>query len=307
MDPHLDRISRRLTALELRQPDPGDDALVTEVKPGSPFGRVTRRFVQTYSAAGLKTVIRETGLEEKLQEQGLGDYRIRITDDDPFRHRLEILLPDDVPGLHGGRAPEDRHIMDMHLHLTSVALPGVEEQVDVVVVEWLLMQNPRRVFTKDRPRLPGQRHPGTGLGRIIAQLLWLMCRRIGRDGLINIPERFHLDELYARAGWIAVDPEHERFTQGVLAASEGLSLAARAWAMERGFVTDENGQVARYTPHERVMPVSERLEKALKPGGFLWLQRLLDEPPRFTVDVDALRRSLRAFPVEGMDPDHLEG
>jgi hypothetical protein len=305
LDPHFERISRRLTTLELRQPDPGEEG--SAVADGSMFGRVPHRFVDTYTARGIRTVIHEYGLEEKMAAQGLGDFELRISEEDPFRHRLELLVLPDGPGFGGDGEPGPTHIMDLRLHLSSVALPGVQEHADVVIVDWLLMQNPRRSFTRERPRLPGQRYPGTGLGRDVAQLLVIMCRRLGREGLLTVPERYHLAELYAKGGWRAPAPEADRDLDAVIAATRDLSLAGRAWALERGFITDEDGEPVTYAPHERVFPVSPRLERAMAPGGFLWLARLLSPVPRLHVDLEGLRASLIDEPVEGMDPDELTG
>ncbi|HET6899023.1 MAG TPA: hypothetical protein VFK70_11770, partial [Vicinamibacteria bacterium] len=59
------------------------------------------------------------------------------------------------------------------LRMTEEALPVSEpalrargiEVLSVLAVEWLSLQDPRAVFTRERPRLPGQAHPGLGLGR----------------------------------------------------------------------------------------------------------------------------------------------
>ncbi|OGQ18739.1 MAG: hypothetical protein A2138_04005 [Deltaproteobacteria bacterium RBG_16_71_12] len=293
VDPRFEAISRRLTMLELMDPGPNAPPEGSE----SPFARA-ERFVATYSEAGLRTAIREFGLDDKLRALGIADFELRITEEDPFRHRLEVLLADD--------ALRDRHVMDLRLHLSRVGLPGVEEHADVVIVEWLLMQNPRGAFSKERPRLPGQRAPGTGLGREVAQLLMLLCRRVQREALITVPERFHLAELYRRSGWLPINLEEEHALTDVLAATRALSLAARAWAVERGFVRDADGAPFTYHPHERVMPVSERLERALAPGGFFMLREVLRPPRAYRIDVEALRRSLHDDPVDGLDPDVLE-
>ncbi len=303
VDPHFERIARRLRTLTLCAPDAEDGSL--EERPGSPFGRVSPRLVGQYTASGLRAAIGEYGLAKKLEDKGLGDFQVVISEEDAFRQRLEVLLPE-------GSAP-DRHLMDLRLHLRSVTLPppsgappaAAPAPLAVVVVEWLLMQNPRARFTKERPRLPGQEYPGTGLGGAVAQLLVLMCRRIGRDGLIVVPARFHLAELYTRAGWLAPGPSADRDFEDVLAAARKLTFPARAWATERGFVIDEDGAPFVYHPEERALPVSDRMAKALAPGGLLWLARLLEPRRSFAVDVDGLARSLRTDPVEGMDPGAL--
>jgi hypothetical protein len=278
VDPRFERIYDRLTVLQLRPPGDEDQA----------------HFAQYYTPNGIRTVIKEFGLHDKLVAQGLGDYALHITEEDSWHQRLELLLDDNA------------RIMDMRLHLRRASVEGVEEHVDLVVVDWLQMQNPRRGFDPARPRLPGQQFPGTGLGRDVAQLLVLLCRRTNRDGLLVVPERFHLAELYKRGGWRALKSEHDRDIVDVQAATANLSFAARAWAVDRGFVVDDHGRPFDYVPHERLMPVSQRLERALSPGGFLALKEisgLLFRPRRFHVELEALRESLRKDPVEGMDPD----
>lgn len=290
VDPHFEEVARRLTTLELT--DPGTEAGSEGLLDGA------GRFVRTYSEAGLRTAIHEYGLDAKLRALGITEFQLRITEEDPFRHRLEVLL-DDAP-------LEHRHVMDLRLHLSRVGLPDVEEHADVVIVEWLLMQNPRASFSAVRPRLPGQRFPGTGLGREVAQLLVLLCRRVQREALIVVPERFHLAELYRVAGWRPVNLDEETVLSDVLHATRSLAFAARAWAVERGLVRDDHGVPFVYHPHERVLPVSERLEQALAPGGFFMLREALRAPRPFQLDLAELRRSLREDPVAGLDADAIE-
>src|SRR6185312_11389377 len=106
-----------------------------------------------------------------------------------FSHRLEILLGDE-------------HLCDLRVHLCRST---TQPPLDVVQVEWLLMQNPRGAFTAQRPRLPGQVLPGTGLGRAVHGLLVIMAGRLQRDALVVVPAHHHLAEGYVDAGYRAVD------------------------------------------------------------------------------------------------------
>lgn len=292
VEPHFEEVSRRLTMLQLMDPGPTAEGSHADLLAHGD------RFAHTYTEAGLRTAIHEYGLDSKMRALGIVEFQLRITEEDPFRHRLEVLLDD--------AALEDRHLMDLRIHLTRVGLPNVEERADVVMVDWLLMQNPRTSFSAQRPRLPGQRHPGTGLGRDVGQLLFLLTRRVQREALVVVPERFHLAELYRRGGWRPINLEAEHALSDVLFATRNLSFAARAWAVERGLVRDEHGEPFVYHPHERLMPVSARLESALSPGGFFMLKEVLREPRPFEVDVEEVRRSLRDEPVAGLDPGTVE-
>jgi hypothetical protein len=108
VDPAFERIARRLTSLELRAgADARGDADL--LKPGEAAGRTSSAFVDTYSVEGIHRVLDEYGLRAQLERQGLGDVVIDITQDDPFRHRLAVRLPEgtggdrDVMGRAGGR------------------------------------------------------------------------------------------------------------------------------------------------------------------------------------------------------------
>jgi hypothetical protein len=108
----------------------------------------------------------------------------------------------------------------------------------MLAVEWLLMQNPRRPFVDPAARLPGQRHPGLGLGRSVMALLEVMAGRLDRDGLLAFPEHYHNGFFYDRR-FAFVDPQR----QGELKALErdlgGLTLAEASWAVDAGLVTDQ--------------------------------------------------------------------
>lgn len=279
IDPSLERIAARLTSARLRSPGDGEDDDL--------FAPEARPFVDLYSAAGLRHALTEYGITSALEARGLGDHEYRISRQDDFRHRLEILLSDGRP------------IMDLHLHLREAPVMG-DKPVAVVVVEWLLMQNPRAEFSPTRPRFPGQTHPGTGMGRQVHALLVLLCRRLGRDALLTVPERFHLAGLYRKVDYIAVDPDDDVGIMAVLqaGADAGLSLAGVAWAVERGCVVHVDETPWSYRPHTLVCPVSERVERALRRETASLLPTVPVPPLR--VDVPRLQASLERVPVPGL-------
>jgi hypothetical protein len=278
IDPSLERIAARLTSATLRAGDDDDDDL---------FGPGQRPFVDLYTVTGLRHALQEYGITAALEARGLGDHEYRISREDDYRHRLEIVLSDGQP------------IMDLRLHLQEAPVVG-DRPFAVVVVEWLLMQNPRLEFSRERPRFPGQQHPGTGMGRMVYALLVLLCRRMGRDALVTVPERFHLACLYRRIDFVAVDPDDDVGIGAAVAAGDaaGLSMAGLSWAVERGFVVDDAGTPWRYGPHSLVCPVSDRLEAALRRQTASCLPTL--PTPTLQVDVEGLLASLRRQPVEGL-------
>ena len=269
IDPRMERIAARLTSAQLR-----DDDDIGVLDAGNAF-------VDAYSVAGLKRALDEYGVVRALADRALADHDVVIDREDAFRHRLRLLLKDGTP------------IMDLRLHLMDV------NGAALVVVDWLLMQNPRATFSAHKPQLPGQQHPGTGMGALVQQLLVLLCRRLGRDALVTTPEHFHLAALYRRAGYLGAAADDAR-VKAVTAAGDkaGLSFAALAWAVERGFVHDEGGAVFVHEPRELFCPISEKFRRMLATEE----ARDAVANVEFVVDKDGLAASLAASPVAGLAP-----
>lgn len=298
--PDLERIAARLTAHDLRGHDDDDDDLFA--------ARTAEAFVDTYSEQGLRRALTEYGVFDDLAARGLGDNELKITREDHYRHRLEITLLDGSP------------VMDMRLHLAEHSVGthvdkrvgtkgsgrGVDDKdavpVAVVLINWLLMQHPRQPFSSTRPRLPGQQHPGTGMGRKVQELLVLLCRRLGRDGLVSVPERFHLSVLYRRIGFFPAVVAETAGVDAALAAAivAGISFDQLAWAVERGFVVDERGLPWVYTPHTLICPVSSRLQRLLRAQAAANASSSTSNAPLLRVDLDGLRASLANDPVDGV-------
>ena len=297
------RVADKLTFLEL-QKTRSEDLLGEE------------RFLDYYGDEGILLALKAYGIHDQLVRMGLQDYQVISTREDRFHHRLQMFL--------GDARDDDHRIMDMRVHLRTFAPPandadesaveGAPSEVssfEAMFIEWLSMQNPRASFTKERPRLPGQRHPSTGLGRTVHNLLIVIAQRIGREAIVNVPERFHLARLYDAGGYRYFELWRERELHAVLDALKPLGFAAAAWAVERGFLRvhdddlDEDSPWS-YAPAEMVLPISERFSHLMPSLLDRVADRLVKKPLlELHLDIEGLRRSLRDDPVEGLDPDDL--
>jgi hypothetical protein len=221
VDPRLERIAARLLTAELAAFPSGvhDD----DDKP---------RFCGLYTLQGLHRVLHAYGVTRQLRAIGLGDAQLHLESSDAFHHRLHVCLP-------GGQT-----IMDLRMRL-------FEHHGEAVVgIDWLTMQHPLHTFTDDKPALPGQQHPGTGMARLVLQLLVLLARRLGRVALVTVPERWHLAVLYARAGFSPVDGSVAADLRdiGVMMLRSGLSFHAAAWALEQNQIVDDDGRAIGFRP-----------------------------------------------------------
>jgi hypothetical protein len=69
---------------------------------------------------------------------------------------------------------------------------------NVLQVEWLLLQNPQQSFSPERPPLPGQVHPGLGIGDRLMEILIIMTRRVRLEGIVNKPHYFHTAFMFSK-------------------------------------------------------------------------------------------------------------
>lgn len=312
IDPRFQRIARRLNTFELVA---GDDERVApdlDLARGEDAGRRSERFLGFYSRDGLRRALEAYGVSRHLEALGLGSYDIVIEARDAFQHRVQVLLD--------GVVDDDHRLVDLVMRPQRVRAPadpsGVEggETFSVLVVEWLCLQNPRARFTREVPRLPGQRMPGLGLGYTMHNLTQLIAQRLEKDGVVNVPEMYHLARMYRGAGYRFTSPRHRAAVEELERETSGIRTAAVAWAVERRLVRvlDNSGGAAEpgvwvYEPAEMVAPVSPRLQELVDRCEVLARQlACAPAPRRLEVDLGALRRSLLEDPVEGLDPGDLE-
>jgi hypothetical protein len=198
-----------------------------------------RRFLDYYGDEGLRVAFERYGLMAAIRRRGYDDLEIanRATDE---RHTLIVSGRATHP-----KGSDTRHrLVELAVRrdrLVPYPIPGVsplEQAFDVLTVDWLLLQDPLRAFTRERPQLPGQEAPGLGVGERVLELLYRTAERLGLDGVATVPEYLHNALLYSRE-MAFFDPGPAgrlRALEDLLIEQEGLTIAQASWAMEWGLV-----------------------------------------------------------------------
>ena len=153
--------------------------------------------------------------------------------------------------------------MDLMMGRIRIAAPaGLEPAnppLELLSIEWMMLQNPTESFAPDHPRWPGQEHPGLGLNHEIMLLHIQSAKRLGLDGVVNHPSRYHVAFL-GRDRIYFLDPVIQGRFDALREALGGLDLTEATWKMERGEVrwADDHSPV-RWHPRDYVLPISRRL------------------------------------------------
>jgi len=245
------RAAAALRVAELTGENGADDAgaagwdLLEEDVLGPLAGAPPRRLLGFYSRDGVELALERVGLLDRLRELGYPRPTVALELGGEAGDTVRVYGGEDRRDLLIElRAARDRH-----------SLPGFE----VLRVEWLLLQNPRASFSRERPPLPGQRYPGLGLLAEVTALLVLMCERLKLDGLLFVPSHYHL-AAQSRRYLRFVEPEDEARFRALERAVAGLGLGEATRAVDEGRLVDaETGERFEMPSMPMVLPVSDRL------------------------------------------------
>jgi len=210
---------------------------------------VHTRFLGYYSKHGIELALERGGIHDRLRALG-------------FRPTLDMDLTN--PAGQTLRLFGDRGKTELLFELRAArdrqALPGFE----MLRVEWLMMQNPRCDFSRDRPKLPGQEHPGLGMLKDAIAFLILACDRLGLDGVFFVPSHYHLAAQSRKALRFA-DPEDEARFRAFRRVLTDKPLCEATRLADRGAVVDRRtGEPLPWRPAPMVLPVSDPLRGRLQ-------------------------------------------
>ncbi|MFH1176744.1 MAG: histone deacetylase [Acidobacteriota bacterium] len=215
------------------------------ILPGIP--RETR-FLGFLSKVGVELLLERFGILQQLRTKGFRAPFLQYELDHPLGQTLRILTD----------AVERKVLVELRVNRNSRLVPGME----VLVVEWMLLQNPGLEFSGERHPLPGQQHPGLGMLREFFGWLMVVCETLELDGIFFYPSKFHLATVSLRHARF-LRPEDAATYAALNQAVEGLPLWRASAAVDEGRVVDAaSGQPVRWVPAPMVVPVSERLREA---------------------------------------------
>jgi hypothetical protein len=231
-----------------------DSDVLSSGTPGLLLGR--------FDAEAVRDELTEAGLLAALEKRGYGDVQVRIGAA-PGEHRLEVRA-------RGGRI----NLLDLRLAevSSSVQEPLARKHgldvLSLLMIRWLALQHPKGRFTRDRPRLPGQRFPGLGLSKPVVLRLLHWARAWGKDGLVNVPEYYHNAVFYS-AIFRFLSPERQGRFEALRRDLARLSVARASAAVDAGRVAALSGDGPfSWRPGEMVTPLTAPLQAYLDSADY---------------------------------------
>lgn len=277
-------LSRQLRDFELQAPDPEDLLPLTEAEVRADLqGQAPKRFLGYFSRSGLVRLGLKFGIVDLLRKKGFKPV-LQLPPSDPPQHLLRIYDAECNP---------EHLLVEIAAHLEQsqakreLALP--QQEYRFLVIDWMLLQNPRESFSVHRPRLPGQSHPGLRIGEHVGEVLFVCTERLGLDGMLTFPNHYHNGVLYGRRMQFA-NPQRQAELQALGRDLSSLSLAERSWAVELGCVTDDGGSPYVWRGSEMIYPLSPALVKHFKSAAYLDRVAQAAAGLHYRLDMDKFQR-----------------
>ncbi|HEX3129271.1 MAG TPA: histone deacetylase [Thermoanaerobaculia bacterium] len=230
-----------------KPPDFDDWGLTAEdLLPGMAAVHRPRRFLGYYSLQGMELALERAGMLDRLRSLGFSP-RLEFDLDNPSGDTVRLY----------GDAGRTELLIEARVRIDRATVPDAA----LLRIEWLLMQNPHARFTAQRPRLPGQKHPGLGLLPDVMALLIVASERLQLDGVLFVPSHYNTASQ-GRKYLRLLDPVDEAFLRGLETTFHGLPLSEATHSVEQRRVVDSRtGRTVAWRSMPMVYPVTDRLRE----------------------------------------------
>lgn len=160
-----------------------------------------------------------------------------------------------------------------------------------LIFEWLTIQDPLHDFSEKRPALPGQDHPGLGMGKKLVDLFSYLARLTRKDGLLAFPAYFHNAMLFGRY-FAFLSPEKAAEVEAIHKTFPKIPFKHMAWIVYLNCLKCADGKAYEWRAQEQVYALNKAIGAYL--NGKAYKNRFKEQLKRlsFTIDWPEYERKL---------------
>jgi hypothetical protein len=276
------RIARRLTPADIQCGVSSKNFNANNLFQNENVKQNSDLLLGTLSKQGIMKVLDAFGFLEILEKLGLSDISLELDTEDPFQHRLKAFS--------GSKCSKsticELVIKQGPFHFREVSMPDFPSRIpDLLQIEWILLQNPKKKFDETRPPLPGQNHPGLGMGDRVMELLIIMAQRLRLEGIVNKPCFFHTAFMFTKEFYF-VNPEDQAT---IYAISKGLlskySFYTVSWAAYFNCIYNTiSGKELVWNPDYLFLPLSKDFIKYFRSRQYSKKAHTLSDRKHFDIN-----------------------
>ncbi len=253
--------------------------------------KATSLFLGRYTMAEVAAVLGKRGFFKEARKRSLWPLTFDLVSSAFPTQRLQIFLEEKQPEKlivdlkirEGRMIPKDNSLID-----------PIFLNCDFLFLEWLTIQNPLRPFSKKRPPLPGQAHPGLGLGRRVVDVFIYLARLTRKDGLLAFPAYFHNALLFSRY-FHFISPEKAAEVLAIEKALPDIPFKHLAWIVHLSCLRTAAGETYEWKAEGMVYPLNKALKAFFESKGYKSRLRQGMKGRSFAVDWDGYERKIDAL------------
>lgn len=224
---------------------------------------------------------------EIFSRMGISNIEKKLDVSDPYEHKFYI---------YSGGFDDNHKVIEIVLKKKSLPIPSKRhphKMMELLYMEWLLMQNPNKSFTDKRPQLPGQKYPGLRIGDHILEILYHTAKKIQTAGLANSPNYLHTAVIFSKE-FIFIDPQMEAIAQATKGyLMKRYSLWTIAWASVNGAIYHlETGEPFRWNSSPMVLPISQEMKNYFNSRWYKERYRYYKDHFRVGINLDLLQQKM---------------
>ena len=284
------KIAKKISRIEIQGGADEDELSMESLLSFGRFQASSNFFLGVFSNSGLKHILERFHIMDLLEERGLTNITTEIETSDPRTHKFYIYTGEPTPSnviceFVAKKGP---------LHFEKGLLENYPTiPMSFLQIEWLLLQNPRKRFADEKPRLPGQSYPGLGLGMHMMLLLTILSKNMGLDGIINKPHFFHTAFIFSKK-FVFVDPykqaEIESLNRDLLSK---YSFYDMSWASNFECIINNNtNETFVWEPDFLIYPMSKKISKYFHSKEYKKQVSKLKKEMSFRIDEDKYQKML---------------
>ena len=250
--------------------------------------KATSLFLGRFSMTEVRAVLGKKNFYREAKDRGLLPLAFDLDSSEYPVQRLRIFHEETDPEklivdlkIREGRLPPKAY-----LHLG----PEFFEH-DYLVLEWLTLQNPLLGFSRKRPPLPGQQHPGLGLRKKVVDIFVYLARLLHKDGLLAFPAYFHNAVLFSRF-FNFLNPEKLAEVLAIEKAFPKIPFKHLAWIVYLNCLRQEDGRAYEWRAEEQVYPIRRELREYFDSKKYKRLVKQSLKERSFTIDWEGYGRKL---------------
>ncbi len=237
-------------------------------------------FLGRYSMNEVASVLGKRNFFKEARKRNLWPLAFTLDSSDFPVQRYQIFFREPAP---------DNLIVDLKIRegrlqpRDNPPFPPEFFEFEFLILEWLTLQNPLLQFSRKRPPLPGQEHPGLGLGKKVVDIFVYLARLTHKDGVLAFPAYFHNALLFSRY-FHFLNPEKQAEVLAIEKSFPDIPFKHLAWIVYLNCLREEGGQLYEWRAEEQIYPLNRAIKEYFE--SKIYKQRVKDHMAKRSFVVD---------------------